>query len=140
VKKITVLTIGLFSIGIIFALLIGHNYFTSQRNLHPHIISKERAIAIVFNYAHFSPQELANETTEAELLQAHLYTHNAFVIDPITLSAGIYPQVVPLSTPDVSDNQLYWQIDIKGLSMRNSFHEKLFFVDALNGTMMAGPE
>ena len=130
-NKINVITLVLFSVGISSGLLILYDHL-----INPHVISKEQAISIVIKSGQWTPQELGNDTIEAELLQAKLSNQVAFVINPTTLSPDPSSQVVPLSLFDVQENQLFWSITIKKQLEGQEYHEWHYFVDATNGTLL----
>ena len=130
-KKIASLTIALFSIGGISAILIGYDYFTST-----HVISKEQAIEILTKSGQWTPQDLSNDTIDAELLQAKLSNRVAFVINPTTLSPDPSPQLVTLPSFNVQENQLFWSITIKKQLEGQEYREWRYFVDATNGTLL----
>ena len=130
-NKINVITLVLFSVGISSGLLILYDHLVNQ-----HVISKEQAISIALKSGQWTPQELGNDTIEAELLQAKLSNQVAFVINPTTLSPDPSPQVVPLSLFDVQENQLFWSITIKKQLEGQEYHEWRYFVDATNGTLL----
>ena len=130
-KKIAALTIALFSIGGISAILIGYDYFTST-----HVISKEQAIEIAIKSGQWTPQDLGNDTIDAELLQAKLSNRVAFVINTTTLSPNPSPQLVTLPSFNVQENQLIWSITIKKQLEGQEYREWRYFVDATNGTLL----
>jgi len=131
VKKITTVTIALFSIIVIFAILIGYNYFTSV-----HAISKQQAIDLATKYGQWSSQGLGNDTVEADLLQAHLSNRIALVIDPTTMSTNSYPQVVPLRSLNVKENQIFWEVTIKHYLSHYESKQWIYEIDATNGTLI----
>ena len=130
-NKINAITLVLFSVGISSGLLILYDHFTN-----PPMISKEQAISIAIKTGYWTPQELGNDTIDAELLQAHLSNRVAFVIDPTTLSPDQFPQVVSLPLFDVQENHLFWSITIKKQLKGQEYHEWRYFVDATNGTLL----
>jgi hypothetical protein len=127
VKKITIVTIILFSIGIISASLIGYNYFTSI-----HVISKQQAIDLAIKYGQWTPQALRNDIIDAKLLQAKLSNQVALVLNDSTMSYEPYP--VPLRANYVKENQLFWEVTITRHLVGSEYHEWVYEIDAMNGT------
>jgi len=130
-NKINVITLVLFSVGISSGLMILYDHF-----INPHIISREQAISIAMKAGYWTPQELGNDTIDAELLQAKLSNRIAFVINPTTLSPDQFPKTVSLSLFDVKENQLFWNITIKKQLKGQEYSEWGYFVDATNGTLL----
>ncbi len=130
-KKVKVVTIVLFSVSIIFAVLIGYNYFTTI-----HVISKQQVIDLATKYGQWSPQGLENYTVEADLLQAHLSNRVALEIDPTTMSANSYPKVDQLRPFNVKENQLFWEVTIKKYLSQYEFKDWIYEIDATNGTLI----
>lgn len=130
-KKITAITITLFSIGCISAILIGYNYFTSV-----HVISKQQAIDLAIKYGQWTPQTLGNNTIDAKLLQAKLSNSIALVLNDTTMSLQHFPIPVPLRPFNVQDNQLFWEVTISKHLRGMEYHEWIYEIDAMNGTLI----
>ena len=123
----TAITIVLFSIGGISAILISHNYFTNV-----HVISKQQAIALAIKFCQWSPEELENYTIEAKLLQAKFSNRVALVLNDTTML--FEPFAVPLRTGYVKNDQLFWEVIIKKQVGNDGFKEWIYEIDAINGT------
>lgn len=125
-KKITAITITLFSIGCISAMLIGYDYFTST-----HVISKQQAISLAIKYGQWSLQALGNYTIDAKLLQAKPSDQKALVLNDTAVR--FEPYSVPLRTFYVKENQLFWEVTITK-HFRGYERDWIYDVDAINGT------
>ncbi len=126
-KKITAVTIVLFSIGCISVILIGYNYFTSI-----HVISKQQAIDLALKYGQWTPQSLGNDTIDAKLLQAKWSNQVALVLNDTIMQYEPYP--VPLRSDYVKNDQLFWEVIITKHLRGMEHHEWIYEIDALNGT------
>lgn len=136
-KLITLATILLFCVGAIFGLLILYANLTSNNEIsNPNIISKDQAISIASKYGHFTQQDLDSDKIEAKLLQAPLSNRIAIVMNSTTLSAGTYPQVVPLTPFNVKENQLFWEVTISRYLSQYVSRQWMYEIDATNGTLI----
>ena len=130
-KKITIVTIVLISIGTIFAILSGYNYFTNA-----HVISKQGSIDLAMKYGKWSTEKLGNYTTRADLLQTHQSNHVGVMIDPNTMSVDPNKQFVPLRTFKIIENQLVWQVRITQYMSNRNIEQWIYDIDAVNGTLI----
>ncbi|MHB8547366.1 MAG: hypothetical protein ACYDAJ_11415 [Nitrosotalea sp.] len=129
--SVKVVTIILFSFGIVCAVLIGYNYFTM-----PHVISKQQAIAIAMHSDSWTREGLGNATIDAELLQAKLSNRVDLVINDTTMSTNSYPGIMPLPSLVFQENQLFWDITIKKHLMGMEYKQWQYLIDAKNSTLI----
>jgi len=129
--SVKVVTIILFSFGIIGAVLIGYNYFTM-----PHVISKQQAITIAMHSDSWTQEGLGNATIDAELLQAKLSNRIALVINDTTMSTNSYPGMMPLPSLVFQENQLFWDITIKKHLKGMEYKQWQYLIDAKNSTLI----
>lgn len=131
-KKITGLTIALVSIGVIFAILVGYNYFTTV-----HVISKQRVVDLATRYCQCTSQQIGNYTIGAKLLQAKLSNHISLIIDENTMSVvQTLPQVWVLPAYNFHEDQLFWYITIITHVKGDTYHEWHYYFDATNGNLL----
>ncbi|SMH72662.1 hypothetical protein [Candidatus Nitrosotalea okcheonensis] len=129
--SVKVVTITLFSFGIIGAVLIGYNYFTI-----PHVISKQQSIVIAIRADNWTQQDLENTTVDAELLQAKLSNHMALVINETTLTTDPFPRMAPLPPRVFEEDQMFWDVIIKKHLKGMEYEQWQYLIDAKNSTML----
>jgi len=126
-RLLNVAIIGLFSIGVVSALVILYNYLES-----PHLISRDQAFEFALEYNGINRTQFVNETADMKLLQT---TNNgmALVLDDKTLKN----EMGAVQQPEYSTvGEYVWQVSlIKKLDEYNS-HEWNYFIDASNGTLI----
>ena len=128
-KKITIITIVLFSVGIASGLLILYNYQTSL-----HVIPRDQAIDTAAKFHGMTQRELSNRTVYAELLQP-VGNGEAIIINYTTMTRDPFPRVVPLIF-EFQENQLVWDVRIQKHLGGSEYQECQSFIDATNGTRL----
>lgn len=139
-KKITAVTVALVSMGVIFAIFSGYDYFTNihviSKDQNVHVISKDQAILIAMRSGDWTQQDLGIDSIHlnAKLLQAKLSNHIALVINTATMTADPYP--VPLRSFNVQDSQFFWEVTIDKQVHPLEFKSWIYEIDAINGTVI----
>lgn len=129
--SVKIVTITLFSFGIICAVLIGYDYFSM-----PHVISKQQSIAIAIHADDWTRQDLENTTVDAELLEAKLSNRKALVINETTLAADSFPRMVPLPPHAFEEDQMFWHVTIKKHLKGMEYEQWQYLIDAKNSTLI----
>ena len=124
----SIFALVLFSIGIIFAIFLGYNYFTTI-----HVISKQQAIGLALKYCMCSQQQFGNYTVESKLLQAKP-SHNRFlIINDSTMSPTLMEDKMDeVPNPNFHEDQLVWNITIV-TGGKYGYLQWNYYIDAING-------
>ena len=128
-KKITIITIILFSVGISSGLLILYDYQSSL-----HVIPRDQAIATAAKFSGLTQQDLSSRTVYAELLQP-VGNGAAIIINYTIMARDSFPRVVPFSY-EFQEGQLFWQVRIEKHTEGAQYQECQSLIDAKNGTRL----